>query len=78
VGYTFEAQTRFDKRFAGVVVPQIGMDSDTGERPRHLQPSDVYYQGEDDADYGRLLGRVYRKGRFVPNHSELEPGSLLP
>ena len=46
-GYEFEAPTRFDKLFLGVVV----------ERPAWIEASDAGTEDEDtfDADYGRLF-----------------------
>ena len=32
----------------------------------HIRPSDVYYEGEADADYGRLLARIYVEGFSSP------------
>jgi hypothetical protein len=57
-GYEFEAPTRFDRLFAGLVIPKSLW---TQPRPRgteNIRPEDVYYQGEYDADYGRLLERA--------------------
>ena len=55
-GYTFEAPTRFDGLFSGIVVPR----SHWGNGPQwsgteHIRPEDVGYGGENDVDYGRLL-----------------------
>lgn len=56
-GYEFEATTRFDQLFSGIAV----------ERPANLDPRDltgIEGIGPDDtgeADFGRLLDRVYEK-----------------
>jgi hypothetical protein len=55
LAYTFEAPARFDRLFTGLVVPRsaFAANPDTG-----IRPEDVYYNGEDDADYGRMLERA--------------------
>jgi hypothetical protein len=51
-GYTFEAPTRFDKLFSGIVVPRPAFIP-AGGVPVHIGPEDTF-----DADYGQLLARA--------------------
>jgi hypothetical protein len=54
-GYDFEAHTRFDKLFAGVVAPQLADGRDrTGTEA--ITPADTW-----DADYARLLERAQKR-----------------
>jgi len=58
-GYTFEAPTRFDKLFSGIVVPRSVWAKAATPGTEHIQPEDVYGgSNEDDLDYGRLLERA--------------------
>jgi hypothetical protein len=61
-GYAFEAPTRFDKLFSGVVVEYPDFEKrDDVRGTEHIGPEDTF-----DADYGRLLARVYGKGVASP------------
>jgi len=51
----FEAPTRFDGLFAGIVVPRSVWQRTPGQGTEHIRPEDVGYGGENDVDYGRLL-----------------------
>jgi hypothetical protein len=54
-GYDFQAQTRFDKLFAGVAAPQLSDGSD-------LTGTDNISRAETwDADYARLLERAQKR-----------------
>jgi hypothetical protein len=57
---TFEAETRFDKLFTGVVVPPSAWKRTPGAGTEHIRPEDVEYGGENDADYGKLLEKAIR------------------
>jgi site-specific DNA recombinase len=65
-GYTFEAPTRFDHLFCGIVA----------ERPKSLDPNDrfgldgITPEDTGEADYGRLLDRVYVEGSTSPTGFE--------
>ena len=68
-GYTFSADTRFDKLFSGIVIP--GVDPEHGQLKglEHLGPADTF-----DADYGRLLeNAIARKGLRARQDSNLRP-----
>lgn len=58
--YTFEPQTRFDKLFAGLVVPRSLWEKPAGRGTEKLTSEDVYgtYAG-DEVDCGRLLEQAY-------------------
>lgn len=57
LGYTFEAPTRFDRLFAGVV-PQVVWTLPPAEGT-DIRPEDLSLQHpQDDEDYGRLLERA--------------------
>ena len=59
LGYTFEAPTRFDKLFAGVVVPRVVWTLPPAEGTEDIRPEDLSLQHpQDDEDYGRLLERA--------------------
>ena len=72
-GYTFEAPTRFDKLFSGVVVRWI-----PGSRLSFIPEGDttgtqgITAEDTGEADYGRLLERAYAKGMASP--PGFEPG----
>ena len=72
-GYTFEAPTRFDKLFAGVVceqrLPPFVRPEDT-RGAEQIGPEDTF-----DGDYGRLLERVYKKGWRARQDSNLRPSA---
>ena len=53
-GDTFEAPTRFDKLFSGIVAPRPSFIKGNG--PYHIGPEDTF-----DADYGRLLARAMER-----------------
>jgi site-specific DNA recombinase len=64
-GYTFEAPTRFDGLFSGIVVP----DPEFGQRKGLEHLTDAI-----DADYGRLLeNAISRKGSRARQDSNLRP-----
>jgi hypothetical protein len=54
------AETRFDRLFAGIVVPRPAWIP-IGGVPSHIGDEDTF-----DGDYGRLLAAVYRKGVTSP------------
>ena len=54
-GYEFEAPTRFDKLFAGVVCERPAYIKDSTEGKEHIGPEDTF-----DGDYGRLLAAVQK------------------
>jgi hypothetical protein len=61
LGYDFSGPTRFDKLFTGIVV------DNTPDRPSFIDPNDrtgtenIGPEDTGEADYGRLLERVYEK-----------------
>lgn len=59
-GYDLAAPTRFDKLFTRVAAPRPSW-LPTADGPSHLGPEDTY-----DADYGRVLERVYGLGVASP------------
>ena len=70
-GYTFEAPTRFDKLFTGIVVERPSWMKDGDRRgTEHIGPEDTF-----DGDYGRLLERVQNNGKWVASPTGFEPVS---
>ena len=73
-GYAFEAPTRFDKLFAGVVAPRPAFIERSNVGTEHIGPEDTF-----DADYGRLLervcGSVVRYGKGEARPAGLEPAT---
>ena len=62
-GYTFDAPTRFDKLFTGIVVERPAHIPTGNRGAEHIGTEDTF-----DADYGRLLERAsYGKRGYVPN-----------
>jgi DNA invertase Pin-like site-specific DNA recombinase len=57
-GYTFEAPTRFDKLFAGIVVERPTFIPHTSNGTEHIGVEDTF-----DGDYGRLLERAVITGK---------------
>jgi hypothetical protein len=57
--YTFEAPTRFDKLFAGVVFPPKPASETVGTKSTWRDG------GEFDGDYGRLLEAVQKSGKWL-------------
>ncbi|MEO8680159.1 MAG: recombinase family protein [Vicinamibacterales bacterium] len=66
-GYTFEAPTRFDKLFSGIVVQRPAFIK-TGNGAEHIGPEDTF-----DGDYGRLLERAQKSGKWVASPTGFEP-----
>lgn len=71
--YDFEAATRFDKLFTGVVLPAPPSFVAAGDRRgrEHVGPEDTF-----EADYGRLLERAERGNRQNcgdPGVAQFEP-----
>ena len=76
-GYTFAAETRFDKLWFGIPVPFSGF---AGPRPswlpnsrqgtEHIRPEDTF-----DVDYGKILDLAYVKfhGKGVTSPTGFEP-----
>ncbi len=60
-GYTFEAPTRFDKLFNGLIAPPSSFIQTGNVGAEHIGPEDTF-----DADYGELLASVSVRG-YVPN-----------
>ena len=60
-GYDFTGPTRFDKLFTGIAAPKPAWMETSTLGLEHLGPEDTF-----DADYGRLLDRVYAKGMASP------------
>ena len=60
-GYTFTAQTRFDKLFAGIATPRPAFIETVGVGTEGIRVEDT-----PDADYGHLLEQVYGKGVTSP------------
>jgi hypothetical protein len=61
-GYTFEAETRFDKLFVGLVIQE---QPQPPGRESFITPGDhtgTDNLGPSDEDYGRLLERAYKGG----------------
>jgi len=52
--YRFEAPTRFDRLFAGIVSKRPTWIPEGTEGTDHIGPEDTF-----DADYGRLLEKAY-------------------
>ena len=59
--YEFEAPTRYDRLFSGLVVPQSAWTLPAAPGAEGIGPDDVYYRGERDADFGEMLRRVVEK-----------------
>lgn len=59
-GYTFEAPTRFDKLFSGIVVPRPAFIPTGNRGAEHIGVEDTF-----DGDYGRLLERATGAGNGV-------------
>jgi hypothetical protein len=72
--YVFEAPTRFDKLFSGVVVRHPAYVEESSWGTEHIRPQDTF-----DADYGRLLERVcgslLRNGKGESRPAGLEPAT---
>ncbi len=69
VGYTFEAPTRFDRLFAGLVVEcPAWVDPSDRRGKEHLGPEDTF-----DGDYGSLLEQATVKGWCALQDSNLRP-----
>ena len=69
-GYTFEAETRFDKLFAGIATPKPSHVKDGDTRgTEHIRPEDTL-----DGDYGRVLASA---GKCMVSPTGVEP-VLLP
>ena len=64
-GYTFEAETRFDKLFSGVVVERPAFIEKGRDGTEHIGPEDTF-----DGDYGRLLAAVCGKRLASPTGFE--------
>jgi hypothetical protein len=75
-GYTFEAPTRFDKLFSGIVAPRPAFIEKGNRGAEHIGPEDTF-----DADYGRLLEAVYGKWvaspRGVEDVQSWQPATLV-
>ena len=70
-GYTFEAPTRFDKLFSGIVVPRPAFIEQGNRGAEHIGPEDTF-----DADYGRLLEAVYGKWVTSPTRTARRVGAV--
>ena len=69
-GYDFEAPTRFDKLFSGMVAPRPAFIPTGTAGREHIRPEDTW-----DADYGRLLEQAQRShGNGKRPHRESNPG----
>lgn len=55
-GYTFEAPTRFDKLFSGIVAPRPAFIERSPTGTEHIGPDDTV-----DGDYERLLEQASRR-----------------
>ncbi len=64
-GYTFDAPTRFDKLFSGIVVERPKFVKPGNRGAEHIGPDDTF-----DGDYGRLLEQFYVKGVTSPTGFE--------
>ena len=68
-GYDFEAPTRFDKLFAGIVIARADAEAGQLRGLEHLTHEDTF-----DADYGRLLeNAIGRKFWCALQDSNLRP-----
>ena len=67
-GYTFEAPTRFDKLFSGIVAerPKFVPRGNTGAD--HIGLEDTF-----DGDYGRLLAAAQNSGKWLASPTGFEP-----
>lgn len=64
--YEFEAPTRYDRLFSGLVVPKSVWTVET-PGAETMRPEDVYYAGEKDTDFGEVFRRAAnRKGVTSP------------
>ena len=61
-GYTFEAPTRFDNLFSGIVAPRPAFIPHGNAGTEHIGAEDTF-----DGDYGRLVEAVY--GKWVASPS---------
>jgi hypothetical protein len=71
-GYTFEAETRFDKLFVGLVITK---QTPRPDRPSFIESGDrTGTEGilPSEEDYGRLLERAYR-GKWGTSPTGFEP-----
>jgi hypothetical protein len=66
-GYTFEAPTRFDKLFSGIVAPRPAFIP-RGDGAAHIGVEDTF-----DGDYGRLLEAAQNSGKWVASPTGFEP-----
>ena len=66
-GYAFEAPTRFDKLFTGIVAPRPAFIGKGGV-PGHIGAEDTF-----DGNYGRLLERATGNGWRARQVSNLRP-----
>ena len=71
-GYEFEAPTRYDRLFSGLVVPKSAWTTAT-PGAEHLGPDDVYYRGERDVDFGEVLRRATANRKGVASPTGFEP-----
>ena len=61
--YHFEAPTRFDRLFVGMMIPKSVWIEPRPADLAGIDPSAMYDAGEHDEDYGRLLERATRRLR---------------
>jgi hypothetical protein len=73
VGYEFTAPTRYDRLFSGLVVPRSVWAQPPAKGTEGIGPADVYYGGEDDVDYGRILEKATRRLNRVEVASQSTP-----
>lgn len=65
-GYTFDAPTRFDKLFSGIVPKRPAFIERGNRGAEHIGPEDTF-----DGDYGRLLESV--GGKWLASPQGFEP-----
>lgn len=66
-GYTFEAPTRFDKLFSGIVAPRPSFIQYGNRGAEHIGPEDTF-----DGDYGPILAQAMKSPKWL---ASLMPGS---
>jgi site-specific DNA recombinase len=67
-GYMFEAPTRFDKLFSGIVVERPSFIPRGNSGAEHIGPEDTF-----DGDYGRLLAGAQNFGKVMASPAGFEP-----
>jgi hypothetical protein len=74
VGYTFEAETRYDKLFSGLVVPRAVWAHPPGRGTETIRPEDVSWTDPGaEYDYGALLEQAANRVKCMASPAGFEP-----